>query len=185
MRVVTTTGFDLRPYAGHEVEQIALWVERSPNDGLAPVARLMYVDRRFVGGWVQLDAGTPARRPRRSARSQPASARGAYAEPLSRRGERRRGIWPCSRQNRVREAPRSECEAIAAPALVDLVRVLDRSYPTASAPPRRDGHWVVGFRIDDTPLVFESFTDEGLLVRRDDGYVIHPGAEFARLIGVP
>lgn len=181
------SGLDLRPYAGREVEQLAFWVERSPNDGLAPVARLVYADRRFVGGWIQVDA-TQAFRLDDRAHAIAASPR-PLAAPTAAPNRYPAGVnvvaeYDLARATDVYVKPHMpNAKPVTAPALADLVRLLDRTLPTQPAPSRRDGYWVVGFRIDDTPLVFEYFADAGLLVQRDDGYAISPGAAFVRRIG--
>ncbi len=189
-RVASATGLDLRPYGGGQVEELAFYLERSPAAGTTPPsARLIYAGRVFVGGWIQIDAtqvfrldersralaatpqplGTPTSAPNRFpagvnvvAAYGLATAASAYVKPLD---------------PRMRTAP-------PAPALPQLLAALDRTFPTEPVPPRQsEGYWVVGFQLAEAYVTFEYFLDRGLLVQRDDGYAIRPGAGFARVIG--
>ena len=192
-RVSATTGLDLRPYGGREVEQLVFYLEHGPGGPGLPLpltAWMLYVDRSFIGGWVQsgwtdifriddrakalaappAPPGPPAPTP--AVNRYPtgvnvvreyglAGARSAYVKPLTRDAQR---------------PPDS-------PSVASLVAVLDRTLATEPAPPRRDVYWVIGFELADAILPFEFYPDDGLLVQRDDGYAIRPGPDLARLVG--
>lgn len=190
--IATKTGLDLRPFGGSEIEELSFFLERLPQPDASaypPVAHLIFAARRYVGGWVQVGASQIFRLDERAA---------ALAAPP------RAPVPPTPAPNRypsgvnvvteyglanassayVKPLIPSITKAVPAPPLRDLLAALDRSFATESAPPRRsDGYWIVGFVLGDRYLTFEYYADAELLVQRDDGYAIRPGAAFGRLIG--
>lgn len=191
-RIAAITGLDLRPFGGRTVEEIGLLLERVPasDQPWPPVARLVYVDRRYVGGWVQVGASDSFRLDDRAAALATTPKTALAPTPAPNR-------YP-SGVNVVAEYGLAKAawayvkplvpgaKAVPAPPLADLLAALDRSYPTESPPPRTtEGYWVVGFVIGDHYIPFEYHADTGQLVQRDDGYAIRVGAWFADLIGAP
>lgn len=189
-RVAAATGIDLRPYAGREVEELLFWLERIPLTATPPppVARLLYAGRRFVGGWVQVDASQVFRLDDRAAAL--AATPRALGAPTPAPNRFPAGVNVVAEYG-VRSASsvyvkplRPGAKPVPAPPLADVLALLDRTLPTEPAPPRAtEGYWVVGLEIGGRYLPFEFWPDAGLLVQRDDGYAVHPGDAFARLIG--
>lgn len=190
-RISALTGLDLRPFAGREVEEIGLLLERvpSPDTPFPPVAHLVYVDRRYVGGWVRVGALDYFRLEDR-AEALAATPRAAV-EPTPAPNRYPGGVNVVAEYG-LAQATSSYVKPIVpgatvapGPAVSDLVAALDRTLATEAVPPRRsDGFWVVGFLLGEQYVTFEYHPDTGQLVQRDDGYAIRPDASFAALIGV-
>lgn len=186
-RVAAVTGLDLRPFGGKEIEEMEFFLERL-NTGTFPyplIAHLMFADRRYVGGWVQVDATQVFRIEDR------AVALAATPQPV------REPIWPnrypagvnvvaeygLARASSVYTKPIDRTVSAPQPALSDVVRALDRTFATETPPARGQLYWPVGFVLGEDRVVFEYYPATGLLVQREDGYAIRTDAAFARLIG--
>lgn len=189
-RIASVTGLDLRPFAGTEYEELAFYLERLPSATTQPpIGHLVYVDRAYVGGWIQVGAEQVFRLDDR-ARAIAASPR-PFTAPTPAPNRYPTGV------NVVAEYGLANASAAYVKPLVsgartpppqpsvrDLVALLDRTYPTEAAPPRRmEGYWVVGFVLGERYLPFEYHPDSGLLVQRDDGYAIRPPPGLGRLVG--
>jgi hypothetical protein len=186
-RVAAVTGLDLRPFGGREIEEMQFLIERLTTGTFPypPIAHLMYADRRYIGGWVQIDATQVFRIEDRAA------ALAATPQPV------REPIWPnryprgvnvvaeygLARASSIYTKPLDRSLSPAQPALSDVVRALDRTFPTETPPARGQSYWPIGFVMGENRVVFEYYPDAGLLVQREDGYALRPDATFARLIG--
>jgi hypothetical protein len=186
-RVATVTGLDLRPFGGKEIEEFQFLLERLTTGSFPypPIAHLMYADRRYIGGWVQIDATQVFRLEDRAA------ALAAVPQPV------REPIWPnrypsgvnvvaeygLAGASSVYTKALNRSAGVPPPALGDVIRALDRTFATETPPPRADSYWVVGFVVRETYVAFQYYPDTGVLVQRDDGYAIRLDSAFARLIG--
>jgi hypothetical protein len=186
-RVAAVTGLDLRPFGGQEIEEFQFLLERLTTGSFPypPIAHLIYADRRYVGGWVQIDATQVFRLADR------AVALATTPQPV------REPIWPNRYPggvNVVVEYGLAGASSVytksidrsvspAQPTLSDVVRALDRIFATETPPARGQSYWPIGFVIGENRVVFEYYPDAGLLVQREDGYAIRPDTTFARLIG--
>jgi hypothetical protein len=187
-RVAAATGIDLRPFGGREVQEFEFFLERlnTGSPPFPPIAHLVYVDRRYVGGWVRVVATQIFRLEGRAgalaATPQPAAA------PVNPPNRYPGGVNVVAEYGLTGAAsiytksPERGASAVP-PALSDMIRALDRTFATEAPPPRADLSWVIGFDIGDDRVVFEYYPDTGLLVQRDDGYAIRVDAAFARMIG--
>jgi hypothetical protein len=189
-RISAVTGLDLRTFGGRQVEEFAFFLERIPADGVPypPIAHVVFVDRLYVGGWVQVDSSqifrmedrgqALAATPRLPASPTPAPNR--YPGGVNVVAEY--GLAQASSAY-VKPLIRSAVRGVPAPPLKDLLAMLDRTLRTETAPPRQnDGYWVVGFVVAEHYVVFEYYPDADLLVQRDDGYAVHPGGSFRQLV---
>lgn len=191
-RISALTGLDLRPRGGHEVEEIGLFLERvpSPNAPFPPIAQLIYADRQYVAGWIQVGASEYFRL---DDRTQALAATPRAAIPPTPAPNRYPGgvnvvtEYGLSKATSAYVKPLVPGAKVAlAPPLRDLVTALDRTFPTEPAPARQsEGYWVLGFLIGGQYLTFDYYPDSGQLAQRDDGYAIHPDASFPALIGAP
>jgi hypothetical protein len=186
-RVAAVTGLDLRPFGGREIEEFQFLLERLTTGSFPypPIAHLIYADRRYVGGWVQIDATQVFRLADRAA------ALAATPQPV------REPIWPnrypggvnvvteygLARASSVYTKPIDRSSSVPQPPLSEVVRALDRIFATETPPARGQSYWPIGFVIGENRVVFEYYPDAGLLVQREDGYAIRPDTTFARLIG--
>lgn len=189
-RMSAVTGLDLRPYGGRTIEQLGFLLERVPaaDQPFPPVARLVYVDRQYVGGWVQVGgydffrlddrAAALAATPRPALAATPAPNR--YPNGVNVVAE-----YGLANASSAYVKPLVPGAKVApAPPLKDLLAALDRILPTEPAPPRAtEGFWVVGFQLGQQYLTFEYHADTRMLVQRDDGYAIRMDPSFATLIG--
>jgi hypothetical protein len=189
-RISQVTGLDLRSLGGREVEEIDLLLERSPSPSgpLPPLGHLIYADRQYVGGWVQVGASDPFRLDERI-QALAATPRSALT-PTPAPNRYPAGVNVVTEYGLAKAASAyvkpivPGAKAVAAPPLKDLLAALDRTFATEPAPPRRnDGYWVVGFLIGDRYLAFVYYADTGQLVQHDDGYALHPDPNFGSLIG--
>jgi hypothetical protein len=187
-RVEAVTGLDLRPFGGKEVQEFQFLLERvaTGTSPYPPIAHLIYADRRYVGGWVQV---LPMQIFRLEDRAGALAATPELArEPLTRPNRYPGGVNIVAEYDLARAAsayikPLDRTAGMAPPPLGEVVRALDRTFPTETPPPRGQSYWVVGFEIGGRFLAFEYYRDTGMLVQRDDGYAIRTDAAFARLIG--
>jgi hypothetical protein len=188
--ISAVTGVDLRTFGGREVEEFTFFLERLPADGAPypPTGRVIFVDRQYVGGWVQVDSSQVFRiedrdqalaaNPRPPAPPTPAPNR--YPGGINVVAEY--GLAQASSAY-VKPLIPSAVRGVPAPPLKDLIAILDRTLRTEAAPPRRDdGYWVVGFVVGQHYVTFEYYPDADLLAQRDDGYAVHPGGSFRQLV---
>jgi hypothetical protein len=190
-RVAAVTGIDLRPFGGREIQEFEFFLERlnTGSPPFPPIAHLVYVDRRYVGGWVRVIATQIFRLEDRAGAlaATPQLPVGPMTPPNRYPG----GVNVVAEYGLAGAAsvytksPERGAGAVppSPPALSDVVRALDRTFATEGPPPRANAYWVIGFDIGDHRVVFEYYPDTGLLVQRDDGYAIRVDAAFARLIG--
>jgi hypothetical protein len=187
-RVAAVTGLDLRPFGGKEVQEFQFFLERLTTGTFPypPIAHLMYADRRYIGGWVQV---LPMQVFRLEDRAGALAATPELArEPLNRPNRYPGGVNVVAEYGLAGAAsvyikPLDRTAGLAPPALGEVVRALDRTFPTETPPSRGQSYWVVGFEIGGRFLAFEYYRDTGMLVQRDDGYAIRLDPAFARLIG--
>ena len=187
-RVAAVTGLDLRPFGGKEIQEFQFFLERLTTGTLPypPIAHLIYADRRYVGGWVQV---LPMQAFRLDDRAGALAATPEPArEPLTHPNRYPGGVNVVAEYGLARAAsvyikPLDRTAGLAPPALGEVVRALDRTFPTETPPPRGQTYWVVGFEIGERFVAFEYYRDTGMLVQRDDGYAIRLDPAFARLIG--
>ena len=186
-RVAAVTGLDLRPFGGKEIEEFQFLLERLTTGSFPypPIAHLIYADRSYIGGWVQIDGTQVFRIEDRAA------ALAAIPQPV------REPIWPnrypsgvnvvaeygLARASSVYTKPIDRSVSPPQPALSDVLRALDRTFATETPPARAQTYWPIGFVLGDDRVVFEYYPASGLLVQREDGYAIRTDATFARLIG--
>jgi hypothetical protein len=186
-RVSAVTGLDLRPFGGKEIQEFQFLLERLTTGTFPypPIAHLMYADRRYLGGWVQIDGTQVFRLDDRTA------ALAAIPQPV------REPVWPnrypggvnvvaeygLAGASSIYTKPLDRNVSPAQPALSDVVRALDRIFATETPPARGQSYWVIGFVIGENRVVFEYYPATGLLVQREDGYAIRLDSTFARLIG--
>ncbi|HET6700267.1 MAG TPA: hypothetical protein VFH14_00580 [Gemmatimonadaceae bacterium] len=186
-RVAAVTGLDLRPFGGKEIQEFQFFLERLTTGTFPypPIAHLMYADRRYLGGWVQIDGTQVFRLEDR------AGALAATPQPV------REPIWPnrypggvnvvaeygLAGASSIYTKPLDRTVSAPQPALSDVVRALDRTFPTETPPARAPAYWPIGFVLGENRVVFEYYPATGLLVQREDGYAIRLDPAFARLIG--